>query len=119
MFEQNSDLDGVVSVVPFDDCHPARMYTLNQDLSLVPFILEGEATRRQELNPVYYRNGCFYAVKTEVFKKQKSFMVKNKKAYVMDANWLANIDSNRDFKIAELLYDEWKNENINNGVGRF
>lgn len=116
MFEKNNDLDGVISVVPFDDCHPARMYNLTQDLNLVPFILEGETTRRQELNPVYYRNGCFYAVKTEAFLKEQTLMVKNKKAYVMDANWLVNIDSFRDFKIAELLYDEWKNENINNRV---
>ena len=60
---------------------------------------------------MYYRNGCFYAVRTNAFLKEKSFMVKNKKAYLMDANWLANIDSYRDFKIAEVLYEEWRNEN--------
>lgn len=114
MFEQDDKLDGVVSVVPFDDCHPARMYNLEEDLSLHPYINDSETTRRQDLTPVYYRNGCFYAVKTEAFIKEKSFMVKNKKAYVMDVNWLANIDSMRDFKIAELLYNEWENENNSN-----
>jgi len=110
---ETENIDGVISVVPFDDYHPARMYNLGDDLTLTPFINEGETSRRQDLNPVYYRNGCFYAVKKEVFQREKSFMVKNKKAYVMDANWLVNIDSHRDFKIAELLYDEWKNENNN------
>lgn len=110
MFETEA-VDGVISVVPFDDYHPARMYNLNDDLSLAPFINEGETSRRQDLEPVYYRNGCFYAVTVQAFQREKSFMVKNKKAYVMDANWLVNIDSHRDFKIATLLYDEWKNEN--------
>jgi len=31
----------------------------------------------------------------------------------MDANWLLNIDTQRDFKIATLLYDDWKNEIVN------
>ena len=117
MFEENNKLEGVISVVPFDDYHPARMYNLEQDsMDLSPFIDKNETARRQDLTPVYYRNGCFYAVKTEAFLKEKSFMVKNKKAYVMDVNWLANIDSLRDFKIAELLYEEWNNELNSNRV---
>jgi CMP-N-acetylneuraminic acid synthetase len=114
MFEEDKNLDGVISVVQFDDCHPARMYTLDKNLSLSPFIDGDETLRRQDLTPVYYRNGCFYAVKTEAFLKEKSFMVKHKKAYIMDVNWMANIDSQRDFKIAELLYDEWNTENNSN-----
>ncbi|UYW00508.1 acylneuraminate cytidylyltransferase family protein [Flavobacterium agricola] len=108
------DLDGVISVVPFDDCHPARMYNLLEDNYLQSYVSEGETLRRQDLKPVYYRNGCFYAVKIDAFVKQKSFMVKNKKAYVMDVNWLVNIDSPRDFKIAEVIYEEWKNANSYN-----
>ena len=37
-------------------------------------------------------------------------MISNKKAYVMDTNWLVNIDNSRDFKLATLLYEDWKNE---------
>lgn len=111
LFENEEAIDGIISVVPFDDCHPARMYNLENDNRLIPFMNEGETKRRQDLNPVYYRNGCFYAVRTKAFFEEKSFMVKKKKAYLMDANWLANIDSYRDFKIAEVLYEDWKNEN--------
>jgi len=114
ILEENKNVDGVISVVPFDDYHPARMYSIQENNQLFPFVNQGETTRRQDLDPVYYRNGCFYAVRTEAFLREKSFMVKNKKAYIMDANWLANIDSIRDFKIAELLYDEWKDENNSN-----
>ena len=66
--------------------------------------------RRQDLEPVYYRNGCFYAVKSQSFFTEKSFMVKNKKAYIMDAEWLVNIDTPRDFKIASIIYEEWRTE---------
>ncbi|HOD09601.1 MAG TPA: acylneuraminate cytidylyltransferase family protein [Flavobacterium sp.] len=113
MFEKETDLDGVISVVPFDDYHPARMYSLDENLEMNPLQKDGETTRRQDLKPVYYRNGCFYAVRVKAFFKEKSFMVKNKKGYVMDANWLLNIDTQRDFKIATLLYDDWKNEIVN------
>jgi CMP-N,N'-diacetyllegionaminic acid synthase len=111
IFEKDESIDGVISVVPLEDYHPARMYNLEKDNKLIPFVNEGESKRRQDLEPVYFRNGCFYAVRIKAFLKEKSFMVENKKAYVMDANWLVNIDSFRDFKIAEMLYEDWKNEN--------
>lgn len=114
MFEKDKSIDGVISVVPFDDYHPARTYNLINDNIMIPFLKEGENKRRQDLKPVYYRNGCFYAVRINAFLKERSFMVENKKAYVMDANWLVNIDSYRDFKIAEVLYEDWKNENSYN-----
>ncbi|NDP27734.1 MAG: acylneuraminate cytidylyltransferase family protein [Flavobacterium sp.] len=114
MFERNAELDGVISVVPFEDLHPARMYNLGSNNELVPFVDNGESNRRQDLDPVYYRNGCFYAVRSQSFFKEKSFMVKNKRAYIMNPEWLVNIDTPRDFKIASIIYEEWKNENINN-----
>lgn len=113
MFENDKNTDGVISVVPMDDLHPARMYNLGENNALIPFLNEGETARRQDLQPVYYRNGCFYAVRTSAFFKENSFMVAHKKAYVMKADWLANIDTPRDFKIAEILYQDWKDENFN------
>ncbi|TDW47157.1 N-acylneuraminate cytidylyltransferase [Flavobacterium sp. 270] len=113
MFERNTKLDGIISVVPFDDLHPARMYNLGTNNELVSFIENGESSRRQDLNPVYYRNGCFYAVTSQSFFAEKSFMVKNKEAYIMNPEWLINIDTPRDFKIASIIYEEWKNENFN------
>ncbi|MDI9257671.1 acylneuraminate cytidylyltransferase family protein [Flavobacterium sedimenticola] len=111
LLEEEDHVDGVISVVPMDDMHPARMYTLGNAAELIPFMTTGETARRQDLAPVYYRNGCFYAVRTNAFLTEKSFMVARKKAYVMSAEWLANIDTPRDFKIAELLYADWKHEN--------
>ena len=63
----------------------------NDELS--PLIDSGESLRRQDLKPVYYRNGCFYAIRTNAFFRENAFMISNKRAYVMDPNWLVNIDN--------------------------
>ena len=114
LLKENKDCNGIISVVPMDDIHPARMYNLAQNNNLIPFLKDGETLRRQDLVPVYYRNGCFYAVRTKAFLTEKSFMVASKKAYIMNPDWLINIDNQRDFKLATLLYDELKNEVSNN-----
>lgn len=109
-----TEIDGVISVVPMNDTHPARMYNLMENDELSPLIDSGESMRRQDLTPVYYRNGCFYAVRTKAFITQKTFMVEKKIAYVMNPDWLVNIDTMRDFKLATLLYEDWKKEITNN-----
>lgn len=116
MFELDSDLEGVISVIPTQDVHPARMYNVEMDGTMNSFLKNGETLRRQDLNPVYYRNGCFYAIRKTAFLAQNSFMPNHKKAYVMDSNWLVNIDNQRDFALATVLYNDWKNENSNNGI---
>lgn len=108
MFASAPDLDAVISVVPMDDVHPARMYTLDEGKWMNPYIESGEEARRQDLPVVYYRNGCIYAIRSEILKDKKSLMVKNKKAYIMPAKWLANIDDERDLIIAEALIKMWK-----------
>lgn len=113
IFEENMSIENVVSVVPMDEVNPARMYNLNDDFNLIPFIENSETLRRQDLKPVYYRNGCFYAIKTAAFFRENSLMISNKSAYIMDPNWLVNIDSSRDYKLATVLYEDWKNEVAN------
>lgn len=113
LFEEDRTAEGVISVIPMDDVHPARMYNLGSQNEMIPFLEQGETLRRQDIEPVYYRNGCFYAVRPDAFFREKSFMVNHKKAYIMPADWLANIDTPRDFKIAEMLYQDWKNEGFN------
>lgn len=103
------NLDGVVSVVSSPEIHPARMYSKSIDDRLFPLIEVGETIRRQDLSPVYFRNGCFYAIRVPIFRKEKTLMAKNKKAYIMDSEWFLNIDSPRDFKIAQVVMEEWIN----------
>ena len=109
-FNEDEDLEGVISVVPMLDQHPARMYNLNENNFLSSFLEQSETARRQDLKPVYYRNGCYYAVRSEALKSQQTLMPNRKKAFIMDAKWLVNIDEERDFKIAEVIMEEWNKQ---------
>jgi CMP-N,N'-diacetyllegionaminic acid synthase len=114
-FEKDTLLEGVISVVSVEDNHPARMYSLDSDFIMKPFLSsKDETTRRQDLNPVYLRNGCFYVVRKESFLAQNSVMPFRKKAFIMDSKYHVNIDNPRDFMLASLIYEEWENENSNN-----
>lgn len=102
--------DGVISVCPSPEAHPARMYSVDNPGFLRPLQPDGEVLRRQDLPTVYLRNGCFYAVKSETILKEKTLMPSNKKAYVMDPKWFLTIDTPRDLKLAGILADEWETE---------
>ncbi|OYU96750.1 MAG: acylneuraminate cytidylyltransferase [Bacteroidetes bacterium B1(2017)] len=103
MFEKDHSLSGVISVVPMHDVHPARMYRLDDSNLMLPLNQEWETSRRQDIPPVYYRNGCIYATRIDLLKHNKSLMPEGKKGYVMPVEWLANIDDERDLVITEAL----------------
>jgi len=108
MFIEDNDLDTVVSVVELEDIHPARMYTINDDLEMTPLNPSLERKRRQDLDPVYLRNGAIYATRISTFLKTKKLINDSKKAYVMPESKWANVDTERDLLITELLIKEWK-----------
>lgn len=111
-FKKDKNLEGVISVVPVNENHPARMYEIYNDKNLKSLSNNSETKHRQELKEVYLRNGCFYAIKTDALIKQKTFMPKRKKAYIMNPELLLNIDSPRDVIIARALIKAWKNSEI-------
>lgn len=108
MFEDDPELEGVISVVEIQDKHPALMYTLDSNRQMHSLLAQQETANRQEMPPVYYRNGCIYAVRPQAMIKENSIMVKNKKAYIMPAEWHANIDEEDDFVHTETLLKQWK-----------
>lgn len=109
MFKDDTQLDGVISVVE-TTMHPARMYNVDAGGWMHTMIDAGEVANRQALAPVYYRNGCIYAVRPQAMIREKNIMVKNKKAYIMPAEWHANIDEEKDFISAERLLKMWKKQ---------
>lgn len=99
--EKNADF--VVSVC---ECEHSPLWSgvIGDDLRLDNFISE-EAKRacRQDL-PTYYRlNGAIYMGKTNRFYENKSFLGKNSVAYIMSQEESVDIDSELDFKLAELI----------------
>ncbi|ANW96303.1 hypothetical protein AXE80_08440 [Wenyingzhuangia fucanilytica] len=108
MFLEDANLECVVSVVELEDIHPARMYHVIEDRSMLALDKELESKRRQDLTPVFLRNGAIYAVKTTAFLKDKKIILPNKKAYIMPESKWANVDTERDFLLTEVLIKEWK-----------
>jgi CMP-N-acetylneuraminic acid synthetase len=103
MFEADPQLSGVISVVPMHDVHPARMYELDENSLMLPLNPQWETIRRQDIPPIYYRNGCIYATRIDILKKSMTLMPEGKKGYAMPVEWLANIDDERDLIITEAL----------------
>jgi CMP-N,N'-diacetyllegionaminic acid synthase len=105
---QMPEFDGVVSVVKVEDCHPSRMYRMKASMELESLLPEGENKSRQTLEEIYLRNGCFYTARKQAMLKQGSIMVSKKAALLMDEKWHVNIDTEKDFLLAELLVKQWK-----------
>lgn len=108
----DKNVDSVVSLVELEDIHPARMYNLSQDLEMIPLEPELERKRRQDLKPVYLRNGAIYAIRVPVFKATGKIISENKRGYVMPESKWSNVDTERDLIITEALIKEWKNGNL-------
>ncbi len=97
-----SDAPAVISVSPVGEMHPARMYRI-QNGRLRPLQSEGEAANRQDLPPVYHRNGLIYAIRTEVLLAERTFFPANAAALVTPVERAVNIDEEIDFAFAEFL----------------
>lgn len=96
--------NSVVSVCDVGAYHPARMRQIIDDrLVELPVREPKEMLRRQDLPPVYIRNGAIYAVKRNVVMLQNSMIGKVCRPYIMPDDISVNVDSKLDFLMAEIL----------------
>lgn len=92
----------VCSVSRCDDNHPARMYRIEDDQQLSPLLPEIAGLRRQDLPPVYLRNGALYvfsradAIDGKIIKDDMT-------AYVMPSYTAINIDSELDLLVLDAF----------------
>lgn len=97
--------DSVISVVNVGANHPARMKYLEGDRLIDPPFCEAyENQRRQELTPMYIRNGAIYLTRSAVLEKE-SFKGKDCRAWLMPEERSVNLDSEKDFRFAEWLIE--------------
>ena len=97
-----TDCDSVVSVCEVE-CPPQWMYTLKGD-RLQPVIKEEKKTFRQQDVPEAYRlNGTVYVTHRDVIMKQNTVMGNDTRAYIMPLERSIDIDTETDFKLAEVL----------------
>lgn len=97
-----SKADGVISVYQVADHHPARMYVI-QKKQLKPFAKEPKTKLRQDLTPVFHRNGAIYIYRSALIRKSKIYSAKKILPYVMPRERSINIDDEIDLELAKLL----------------
>lgn len=101
IINEQKQKDSVISVINVEGYHPARMKFIEKGLLIDPDFCETEENQnRQELKPMYIRNGAIYLTKRETllsgsFKGNLSF------AYEMPRERSINIDSNQDLDFAK------------------
>ncbi|NWG32772.1 MAG: acylneuraminate cytidylyltransferase family protein, partial [Rhodocyclaceae bacterium] len=82
---------------------PYWMYTLTPAGHMHPLLaMEGVPTRRQALPAVYALNGAVYVARVAWFEQSRSFLTEETVAYQMPAARSVDIDTELDFRVAEL-----------------
>ncbi len=71
---------------------------------------ENKNVRSQDLEPAYHDAGLFYWIKTNVFKKQKTFWPQHTAGMEISRFAAQDIDTPEDWKLAELKFKFLKNE---------
>jgi CMP-N,N'-diacetyllegionaminic acid synthase len=97
-----SGADSVVSVYQVSDCHPSRMYRIEQD-ALVPYDAEPPSRLRQQLPPVYHRNGAIYVCRKNLVTEQNTLIGANCRPYIMPRERSLNIDDEFDLFLVDCV----------------
>lgn len=107
ILESHPEADSVISVVDVEAHHPARMkYLENGRLIDPPFCEAYENQNRQELQPMYIRNGAIYLTRRETL-LNNSYKGRVCMALVMPQQRSANIDTLHDFDYAEWIWNKY------------
>ena len=103
----NPDADSVRSVSA-PDKHPYRMFRIGEDGFLDPIMKhehpEPYVLRRQDLPPMYYYNCVIDVTRPTTIHEKRSMTGDRILPYIMDADEVIDIDSEKDLRIAECLF---------------
>lgn len=96
------DADGVMPVVKFS--FPPQRSVVMRNGFLVPSDPESMKMRSQDLEPQYHDCGQFYCIRVASFLKQRTMVMTHTMPYLQDELTVQDIDTEEDWKIAELKY---------------
>ncbi|MCF8780316.1 acylneuraminate cytidylyltransferase family protein [Vibrio sp. IRLE0018] len=99
----DADCQSLVSVYQVDDCHPSRMYRLTNSETLEKIYQEPKGALRQDLEPIYHRNGALYLCTRELLMEKGRLTCDSPLAFVMPKERSVNIDDEFDLKIADFV----------------
>lgn len=110
LFRAHNSCRSLVSVCHHPDIHPARMYYMNNK-ELVAVDQSRSSKNRQDLKPVYHRNGCIY-ISTSSMINDGSILCPSPIPYLMPLERSLNIDTEFDLIISRL----YKNYQLKNNT---
>ena len=102
-----SGADSLISVFIDADKHPARAYTVAENL-LIPYEEEPKGSLRQDLPAVYHRNGAIYLSRVDFIRQNHRLWSNAPQAFIMPKERSLNIDDELDLLIADLLMSHWQ-----------
>ena len=102
---ESTGADSVISFVDVGEKHPARMKYIESDKRVIdpPFAEKFEGQRRQELQPLYLREGSIYLTRRDVLMEKNSFKGDDCRAWMIPDHRACNIDTPFDLELAEWL----------------
>ena len=99
-----NDCRSVISVRDVEETHPSRMYTIHGGKAFP--LKRGNFHNKQDLNPVFIRNGAFYVFKVKDFLVNESFFVEPCHGHIMPHQRSINIDGPMDLFIAKQIIEK-------------
>jgi CMP-N,N'-diacetyllegionaminic acid synthase len=102
---EQTGADAVISFVDVGEKHPARMKLIeaNGRVTNPPFAEEYEGQRRQELPPLYLREGSIYLTRRDILMERNSLKGDDCRAWIVPQERACNIDTPFDLFLAEQL----------------
>lgn len=104
LMSNNEGCDMIASVKETDS-NPYYVSLEENEEGYLKKIMKGEFSRRQDCPKVYEYNGSIYLIRVSSLKEKLISRFKKIKKYEMHSKYSLDIDSEIDFKLAEVLLD--------------
>ncbi|MBT4690888.1 MAG: acylneuraminate cytidylyltransferase family protein [Rhodospirillaceae bacterium] len=104
----DEDWDAVWTVTPTDSkAHPLKQLTVDRVDGRMDYYdpTGGQIIARQQLTPVYHRNGIAYAIKRDCLLEQKTIKGERTGALILEGE-LISIDTEWDIKLTEFILEQ-------------
>lgn len=98
----DDNFDSVFPVVRFG--YPIQRALKIEDNKVSMIMPENVMSRTQDLMPTYFDSGQFYWMKSELFYEKKGLFTDNSGAIVLSELEVQDVDTETDWKLAELKY---------------
>ncbi|MBX9829347.1 MAG: acylneuraminate cytidylyltransferase family protein [Xanthobacteraceae bacterium] len=105
----NGGADTVIGITQVGDRHPSRMYRLADGL-MNPILPEPAGRLRQQLEPIFIRNGAIYICSAAQLCATNSLFGPRLRGYVMPAERAVNIDEEIDLVVADYLLTKQRHD---------